>query len=181
MYRQTQLMLQEIGFADVKGSDSGRGEILANQIVMYNCENGNNLSWLFLCGNIRSDAIPSTLSEANITCEQLCVYETISVVPETSDLLETIHSLGTTEPWIAFFSPSGVRMICEWVELTINESSADSQSTAYSVAQWIKNSKKIAIGPTTASGFQEFGWYVHQVAESPTPEALVQAIENSLD
>lgn len=104
---------------------------------------------LFLSGNRRLDTLPTLLDRLGIAIEELCVYET---------RLRADLDLGD-EPagWIVFFSPSGVEAFV----------GADLQAPDAGFA---------AIGPTTAAAVDDAGLSVAAVAETPSPDALVEAI-----
>lgn len=112
-----------------------------------------NKKLLFLCGNRRRDTLPDALNEAGIPFEELVVYETHTrtdiTLPE-----------GRKGDWLAFFSPSGIEAI---------RAASGVDPSLY---------RKAAIGPTTAAALEKQGWPAEAVAASPTPAALVQAIQH---
>lgn len=132
---------------DVQGEVAGTAGELATRIA----ETDPQTPLLFLSGNRRRDALPDGLRAAGIDFEELVVYETrarrdLSLPPPDE------------ETWLAFFSPSGLDAVQQ----------ADMGSLdAYRYA---------AIGPTTASALEEAGLVPEAIAESPMPEALVDAV-----
>ena len=107
--------------------------------------------YLFLCGNRRRDVLPDALQEAGTPFEELIVYETgLRTALDIPDAREG--------DWLAFFSPSGIE--------AVTQHAAD-KAKGYQVA---------AIGPTTASALRDGGWAVDAVAETPSPDALADAI-----
>lgn len=132
---------------DVQAEEAGTAAELATEIADTNPQT----PLLFLCGNRRMDALPNGLREAGIDFEELVVYETRA----RTDL--SLPPPGE-ETWLSFFSPSGLEAVQQAEMGPLDE---------YRYA---------AIGPTTASALQETGITVEAVAESPTPEALVDAV-----
>lgn len=132
---------------EVLGEDSGNAGALASWIAEADPEQ----PLLFLSGNRRRDTLPAGLRDAGITFEEQVVYETHT----RSDL-----SLPTSakSAWLVFFSPSGLEAIRK----------SEIPLTSYRCA---------AIGPTTAAALEEEGLSVQAVAESPSPEGIVDAIQ----
>lgn len=71
----------------------------ASELAPYLVENHRNDHFHFFCGNIRSDVIPSALSENNISFEEIKVYNTNLEPKKIERQFDAIM----------FFSPSGVR------------------------------------------------------------------------
>ena len=109
---------------------------------------------LFLCGNRRRDTLPDAMTEAGTPFEELVVYETHTrtdvTLPERRE-----------GDWLAFFSPSGLNAI---------EAAPNVDPFRY---------RRAAIGSTTAGALEEKGWHADAVATSPTPAALVAAIQEA--
>lgn len=105
---------------------------------------------LFLCGRRRRDELPALLCAEGFPLEELIVYDTQASVP----------ALPPDPPdWVVFFSPSGLEaarhLPLAWERLRI-----------------------AAIGPTTAEALQRAGWRVAAVAQTPTPEGLLAAMQD---
>jgi uroporphyrinogen-III synthase len=132
---------------DVQAEDAGTAAELATRIADTNPKT----PLLFLSGNRRRDALPNGLQEAGIDFEELVVYETrarteLSLPPPDE------------ETWLAFFSPSGLEAV---------QKANMGPREEYRYA---------AIGPTTASALEEVGLVPEAIAESPTPDALADAV-----
>jgi len=139
--------LRTIG-VEPRGTEAGDAEALARQIV----EDAPAAPLLFLCGNRRRDTLPDRLWAASVPFEEVIVYET-----HTRQDLTIPPSDGAV--WLAFFSPSGLEAVeqAEGIELS-----------RYRLA---------AIGPTTGGALEAAGHSVAAVAEEPSPEGLVSAIQ----
>lgn len=130
-----------------RGDDSGDAAALAQHIV----RDGAQQPLLFLSGARRRDVLPEALRASGIPFEECCVYETHVRAMEAFE--------GPEPDWVVFFSPSGVEAVRAMPEV---EGSAV---------------RRAAIGPTTAEAIRDAGWTVDAVAASPTPEALVAALQ----
>jgi len=140
--------MDKLGFA-VRGEEAGSASALAQRIA----EEDPARRVLFLSGNRRRDVLPEALQEAEVTFDELVVYET----HYRTDLELPSPS---ENPWLVFFSPSGIEAV----------QNAGIQHSAYRLA---------AIGSTTATALREAGSEVEAVAASPTPAALVDAIRKA--
>lgn len=111
--------------------------------------------YLFLCGNRRRDELPSALQKAGTPFEELVVYETH---------LRSGIDFPTAEPddWLVFFSPSGIEAVTRH---------AGAPARHYRLA---------AIGPTTAEALRARERTVEAVAERPSPEGLVAALQGKV-
>jgi len=134
---------------EVRGEETGSATALGRLIV----EDSNDEPLLFLCGNRRRDALPNALRDAGRAFEELVVYETH---PRTTLDLPASEP----RPWLVFFSPSGLEAVEGAGEAPVN----------YRLG---------AIGPTTAGALREAGHKVDAVAEVPSPEGLVEAIQET--
>ena len=132
-----------------EGVDTGSAEAL----VQYLREHPPSGPLLFLSGNRRRDTIPNGLEAADIAFEEEVVYETHS---RTS--LDLPPPTQTT--WLVFFSPSGLEAVQQ----------AEVIPSPYRIA---------AIGPTTAGALRDEGLSVTAVAEQPSPDGLVAAIQQA--
>lgn len=75
----------------------------ATELAAYLVENHKEDSFHFFCGNIRSDEIPTRLTENNIDFKEVVVYKTILNPKKFERNFDAI----------LFFSPSGVRSYYE--------------------------------------------------------------------
>lgn len=118
----------------------------AQELVEIISENYPKNSFLFFCGNLRRETIPSTLKEKNIIFEEVLTYKTIKTpikIEETSGIL-------------LFFSPSGV-------ESFLSENKID------------KNQEIICIGTTTAEKLLGISENIN-IAENQTIESMLQLL-----
>lgn len=118
----------------------------AQDLVEIISENYLKNSFLFFCGNLRRETIPSTLKEKNIIFEEVLTYKTIKTpvkIEETSGIL-------------LFFSPSGV-------ESFLSENKIG------------KNQKIICIGTTTAEKLLGISENIN-IAENQTIESMLQLL-----
>lgn len=138
----------ELGFS-VRGREAGSAGVLANLIIEHDFEK----PLLFLSGNRRRDTLPDRLNSANISFEELVVYET-----HLRRRLEWPFDPEDAPEWVVFFSPSGIEAVQEDDRIP-----------------W-EHLRTAAIGSTTAGALRERGWIVDAVAEAPEPEALYRAV-----
>lgn len=131
-----------------KGTESGGAEALADRII----GDPPSASLLFLCGNRRRDTLPERLRAASVSFEEVVVYET-----RLRQDLALPSSDGSV--WLAFFSPSGLEAVEQMDSVDLSE---------YRLA---------AIGPTTAGALEDAGSSVEAVAEEPSPDGLVSAMQ----
>lgn len=94
---KTKALLEKNGQKVIKMTEYASG------LASYLVENHKNDHFHFFCGNIRSDVIPSALSNNNISFKEIRVYNT-SLQPKKFERQFDA---------ILFFSPSGVRSYCE--------------------------------------------------------------------
>ena len=128
-------------------SDRARSEAVAEKVMALD----ESRPWLFICGNLRRDELPDTLTRVGIAFEELVVYQTKS----DPDLALPADIL---PDWVVFFSPSGVRAVHPlWF------------------ADW-RDVRIAAIGTTTAKAIEEVGWEVDAVAEKPEPTSIKDAV-----
>lgn len=147
---KTATRLRDVGFHP-RGEDAGNAAALARQIV----NDRPSAPLLFLSGNRRRDTLPTRLRAEEVPFEEVVVYET-----RTQDAL-TLPSFGppSGSTWLVFFSPSGLEAV---------EKAESVDPSDYRVA---------AIGPTTGGTLEEAGYAVDAVAEEPSPEGLVAALQ----
>lgn len=90
--QKTKALLEENGFEVIEYSDYA-AELASNIFNHY-----PKISFTFFCGNIRRDVLPDALRLAQITLDEIEVYETIL----------TTHKIDFVPDAILFFSPSAV-------------------------------------------------------------------------
>ena len=103
--------------------------------------------YLYLCGNIRLEEFPHTMSKNGINFKELIVYETVQL----KDIDNIPHC-----NWYVFFSPSGVEVIKKSISLT---------------------GKIAAIGKTTAAALIDAGLNCEVISSKPNAESLFNEIE----
>ena len=89
---KTKVLLEQNDFDVIADSD------YAAELASVICNQYSKNSFTFFCGNIRRDVLPDALRLAQITLDEIEVYETVL----------TTHKIDFTPDGILFFSPSGV-------------------------------------------------------------------------
>lgn len=89
---KTKSLLEQNGFEIVMHAD------YASELASVLCNQYPKSTFTFFCGNLRREILPEALKLAQITLDEVEVYETIL----------TSHKLDFTPQGILFFSPSGV-------------------------------------------------------------------------
>lgn len=116
---------------------------------------------LYLVGDKTKDTLATLLSRAEIPLGQIQVYETFPCPTLQADIAHILHTEqgGSRFDWTVFFSPSGAKLVLPHI----------SQSAMPKIA---------AIGPTTRDYLaNEINVPIGAMADAPTPEALVEAIQ----
>ena len=144
--------LQLVGFSQVEGAETGNGSALAD--LMVEKFTNESKKFLFLAGEVHRDVLPQRLGQNGHTIDKLIVYRTTSASNQAA--LEKIAK----DDWVVFFSPSHVSQIV----LFIKKSDVPTRIAA--------------IGPTTLKYLTENGVKVDAVAQQPTPESLLEAMNN---
>jgi uroporphyrinogen-III synthase len=147
--------VREVGLVP-RGADAGDAAALAEQIAA--AVSAGPL--LFLCGNRRRDTLPNRLREADLSFDELVVYETRT----RRDLTLPPSPEPPESPWLVFFSPSGLEAV--------------EQAPSVDPGQ-LHDARIAAIGPTTSGALEQAGWAVEAVAAEPSPEALLDAIRDA--
>lgn len=185
----------------IVGEESGNGDALAQFILShYNDHHPPTSSkqkpaLLFLVGEQRRDIIPKTLQseslhvEKQITVDELVVYETAEM-PSFRTTFATTWSAniqtGHLRQWVVIFSPTGCRALLEiWGLIdpdTGRVKTADKrvQDRRGSIAAPESQPRTFiaTIGPTTKDYLErEFGFEPDVVARSPSPEGLLEGME----
>ncbi|XP_049877227.1 uroporphyrinogen-III synthase-like [Pectinophora gossypiella] len=141
---------------DALGTTAGNAENLAKIILD---ENPVDSKFLFPCGNLSSETLPSVLEGQGISVDSLTVYETTENEKLRNSLLELNRS---EDPCcMVFFSPSG----CEYIHRQLQTFS----NKLYHLPHF-------AIGNSTAHKIENLGIEVAGVASKPKPECVMESI-----
>jgi uroporphyrinogen-III synthase len=146
---KTARRFEALGF-EVRGAETGDAEHLAAHIA----DDAPAGRLLFLSGSRRRDTLPDGLRAAGVPFDELVVYETH---------LRTELELPPPEEnrWLVFFSPSGLEAVQD------------------AGAGPLADDRCAAIGPTTAETLRAAGIEVAAVAETPSPQGLVEALRRA--
>ena len=135
---------------DSRGQHTGSAETLASYISQVEKEG----KFLFPRGNLARPTLVSVLTSSAHYVDEVTVYETVT----NRDLLSSLQSLEMFPDYFVIFSPSGAA-----ASLPILEEHHH---------QKLKQSKIIAIGPTTRAEIERLGFQVHKVVSQPSAESL---------
>ena len=148
-------------------------ESLSTQIAEYHRTNKCTKPWLFLCGDLRRDTIPSNLTANNVPFKEIVVYR--SKVIDHGVILDSIDKVVQKIFWtdssdfltVVFFSPSGVDACLNGLLQMVS----------------LERLKFACIGNTTANHLKSKlldTCYNAEilVAKRPTPEGLYEAISS---
>lgn len=140
------------------GASAGNAENLTKIILN---DNTHNSKFLFPCGNLSSETVPSKLEASGITVDPITVYET----KENENLKSCLMELNSNiEPWcMVFFSPSG----CEYIHRQLQTFSNKLCNLPY-----------FAIGNSTAHKIENLGVEIAGIAAKPEAQSLVESIQN---
>jgi uroporphyrinogen-III synthase len=169
--------------SNILGEDSGTGEALAKFIVQH--RNGQPTKLLYLKGDKNKDTVPRILKDAGIDLHTVQVYGTqgssqfpmglekvLRQMPTGKEVLRlSFQLLDQLLPerawWIVFFAPSAAAFVLPHLRGKFDLSSA--------------NVHVAAIGPVTSSYLKdELGLEVKAVAQKPSAENLISAIEKAI-
>ncbi|XP_047997035.1 uroporphyrinogen-III synthase-like [Leguminivora glycinivorella] len=140
------------------GATAGNAENLAKVIVK---ENDSSSKFLFPCGNLRSETLPTILQSKGIAVDSLTVYETKENDNLKANLMELDGS--THDPCcMVFFSPSG----CEYIHRQLQTFSNRLTDLPY-----------FAIGNSTAHKIENLGVEIAGVAEKPRAESVIESVQ----
>ena len=106
---------------------------------------------LFLSGNRRRDTLPRALVQNQQPYDEVVVYRTHT---------RTHIDLPDPPACLAFFSPSGLEAV---------------HASGYDLSRY----QCAAIGPTTAQALHDQGLSVDAIADTPTPQGMLQAVEQA--
>ncbi|XP_036907075.1 uroporphyrinogen-III synthase isoform X6 [Sturnira hondurensis] len=147
---------------DTEGEDCGNAEKLAEYICS---RESSALPLLFPCGALKGEILPKMLKDKGIPLESLTVYQK-TPHPEIRVNLTSYYSEQGVPASITFFSPSGLTYSLKHIQdLSGN---------------YIDQIKFAAIGPTTARALAAQGLPVSCTAQSPTPQALAEGLQRTL-
>jgi len=156
------------------GESSGSAQSLLPHIVEHAVKHKDK-SVLFLCGNLKKETIPVSLSDQNVPFTSITVYETrccSGLQASLANYLQTIDVLDNKSNTpcskltlcpnvVVYFSSSGVQFTKDmWSSLNVD----------VNLFKWI------AIGETTSSELQQTGFKVAAMADMPNPEGLRNAL-----
>lgn len=153
------LILEEFEM-DAEGKLTGNANSLSALILETVQLRGDDAKpFLFPCGNLKTDTLPTRLEENDLKIEAIEVYETVahSELEESLDLVIT----DPTVEYLVFFSPSGFNFCCD----ILTRKNYD-----------LTKVKLIAIGPSTRKGIEAREFVVHKTAEKPNAEYLALAL-----
>jgi uroporphyrinogen-III synthase len=161
----TLTLAKSLGFKNIEGYGSKTALELID-IISRTVTDLNELPFLFLCGDKRSDSIPQWFKEKNIGLNEFIVYKTVPISSNfiKSELLKHLEPLDVKLFWIVFFSPSIVKLVYPIIQDIIAHHSL-----------WFRI-KFASIGPTTSSSLREHNCIELYEASQPTLESLKQVI-----
>jgi uroporphyrinogen-III synthase len=185
----------------IVGEESGNGDALAQFILshyneQYPPDSGKQKpALLFLVGEQRRDIIPKTLQSENLDpaqrtqVDEVVVYETGEMDSFRSSFAQTwAQNLedGYLRQWVVIFSPTGCRALLELWGLidpdtgrvkTDNKRVQDRRASV-TAPESQPRTFIATIGPTTKDYLvREFGFEPDVVAPKPSPEGLLEGIE----
>lgn len=118
--------------------------------------------FLFPKSNIAREVLPQALRARGAAVDEAVVYKTVAPTPKDLDTVRNALRLGTVDI-ILFFSPSAVSNVVQMI------------GTGFTGSIVVA-----AIGPTTADAARSAGFTVSAVAEKPTTDGLLEALERFL-
>ncbi|XP_014364615.2 uroporphyrinogen-III synthase [Papilio machaon] len=140
------------------GTRTGNAENLAKLILQ---ENSSPSNFLFPCGNLSSELLPSKLHSGGITLDSLTVYETKENENLRSDLMRVNEDAEVC--CMVFFSPSG----CEYVQRQLQ-----------TFSNKLAHLPHFAIGNSTAHKIENLGLEIAGVAAKPKAENVLESVEH---
>ncbi|CCF55853.1 hypothetical protein KAFR_0A04180 [Kazachstania africana CBS 2517] len=149
--------LRRIGFEDVRGEETGNGDMLADYII----ENIPSFDgeFLFLVGRTRKEIIKNKLSNGHFNVREMIVYETAPLDRNLSRFKDEL--LVDAIAWLVFFSPQGTDEIIEYIK----DCKSDIQF------------KIASIGPSTEKFLVKHSLAPDVVSPHPEPKSLLKSIE----
>ena len=131
---KTKALLEQNDFDVIADSD------YAAELASIICNQYSKNSFTFFCGNIRRDVLPDALRLAQITLDEIEVYETVL----------TTHKIDFTPDGILFFSPSGVESYLQENKIEDENCFCIGNTTA-EVLKYVTINRIIANQPTMES------------------------------
>ncbi|ODV90889.1 hypothetical protein CANCADRAFT_2610 [Tortispora caseinolytica NRRL Y-17796] len=156
--QHTASALREIGHNDIRGEESGRGEVLASIIADHYRDGKVHGPMMFLSAETTAYDLAGRLCDEGIETMKLIVYKT-EPDPQSASMLSYHLDQHPDEKMILIvFSPSGV-------------------SNCIPVIRAHSNRLHITcIGPSTEKALLRHGLSVEATAESPDPEGMTAAL-----
>lgn len=156
----THRMILEDLDIDSDGKLTGNASSLSTLILETVKERGDDAKpFLFPCGNLKTDTLPTRLIDNGLKLEAIEVYETVAHV-DLGENLDLVINDPTVE-YLVFFSPSGFNFCCDILT-----------AKKYDLSKV----KLIAIGPSTRKAIEAREFVVHKTAEKPNAEYLALAL-----
>ncbi|XP_052771369.1 uroporphyrinogen-III synthase-like [Mya arenaria] len=149
---------RKLGF-EPDGDKSGNAEKLSDLII--NKIQERDKPFLYPCGSLKRDTLPTKLRNAGFTLSEVTVYETVKSRCIRESVEQLVHTQKVALDYIVYFSPSGV-------QYTLDLLQDDTLP--------LKHSKIIAIGPSTQSELTKLEIQVHGTALNPNPAGVLAAM-----
>ncbi|XP_032240737.1 uroporphyrinogen-III synthase [Nematostella vectensis] len=153
----SQAAKKKLGLESV-GHQAGSAEMLAPMILEG--AHPQTKPFLFPCGNLRKETIPTEMQNAGVPLKGLQVYKTCKHTELAQNLTSHVEEKGVPSV-IVFFSPSGVQFVLSLLTEIFGDFSA---------------LKLVAIGATTSAAMIKHGLSVAAVAKQPSPKSLAECI-----
>jgi len=153
--------LQQAGFVQLEGGKTLNAQSLAQSILESLPEAAAAASVTFLHGDKALDTLPAALREQQ--CQVRCIQAYTSRCLDAKDVETTArsHLSGQSAPLaVVVFSPSGV------------------PSAQHLCSTVCVGARIITIGKTTAAAVLDSGGCVDAVAETPSPQGVVAALNS---
>lgn len=141
------------------GMTAGSAENLAKIVVS---DSNESSKFLFPCGNLSSELLPSMLQSKDISVDSLTVYET----KENDNLRTHLMELNDSDDdlcCMVFFSPSGCEYIHRQLQTFNNK---------------LFHLPHFAIGNSTAHKIENLGMEIAGVAAKPKAESVMESVQN---
>lgn len=149
-------------FRKVFGQDSGNAAKLSSKIVSDYEMKDRPIKFLFPCGNLKRDILPTRLSDASIDLDCVEVYETHPYDGIEEAIINLKKKIGTVD-LIFFFSPSGATFTLPVFEKHFPEI--------------LQSCHFFAMGPSSMESLKEKGCSKVFTLDNPTVDGLVNAYQ----
>ncbi|VDN96485.1 unnamed protein product [Rodentolepis nana] len=156
---------RKVGFFP-KGSHTGNAEKLANFIVENHLEELSKNPVLLLVGSKHSPVLTTKLREYGLSVEEVVVYNSIPNPEFGANLASALKERENRSLCLVFFSPSGVELAQSVLKNFLDLSHA--------------NTRIVAIGPTTATSIENAKLPLTGICQSPSPESLLECLQQLL-